>query len=268
MVVATSRPTVEAFFADMGHRSSSSVLVTPLPLSSTIVAEASDVCAAATVAVVDASIEPAEALAVCERMRVHGPELPILALFCCPHSATAAHLRPFLATGVSGFLDLNLSSEETLRALKSVVRGHGIFHLQLPEGSGATLSELFNGASPEELSDVDVGLLKLLALGQTDHEIGRTMYLSPHTVKHRIERLRRRARARNRVQLAAWGARQDALRTILLAVALTASGLALEHRREIASSALSVSAATALSAPLSSPSHPAALERVPAPTGA
>jgi len=48
-------------------------------------------------------------------------------------------------------------------------------------------------------------------LGLTDGEIGRQLYLSPHTVKHRIERLRRRAQARNRVQLAAWAAHQHAL---------------------------------------------------------
>jgi DNA-binding NarL/FixJ family response regulator len=38
----------------------------------------------------------------------------------------------------------------------------------------------------------------------TDHEIGGEMFLSHHTVKHRIERLRHRANARNRIQLAAW----------------------------------------------------------------
>jgi DNA-binding NarL/FixJ family response regulator len=51
-----------------------------------------------------------------------------------------------------------------------------------------------------------------VALGLTDHEIGRRLSLSHHTVKHRIDRLRRRVHAKNRVQLAAWAGRQDALR--------------------------------------------------------
>jgi DNA-binding NarL/FixJ family response regulator len=51
-----------------------------------------------------------------------------------------------------------------------------------------------------------------VAAGLTDHEIGRQLYLSHHTVKHRIDRLRRRVRARNRIQLAAWAGGQEALR--------------------------------------------------------
>jgi DNA-binding NarL/FixJ family response regulator len=215
IVVATSRPTVQAFFADMGRDGSNSILINALPLSAAAVADASDVADTASLAVVDVSVDRSEALAVCRELRAHRHDLPILALFCCPQSATAAHLRALLAEGVAGFLDLGLSSEETLRALTSVARGHGIFHLQLPDGSTGALSELFNGDGHRELSDLDIGLLKLLAAGQTDHEIGQSMYLSPHTVKHRIERLRRHAGARNRVQLAAWAARQDALRTVL-----------------------------------------------------
>jgi DNA-binding NarL/FixJ family response regulator len=225
IAVATSRPTVQAFFAAMGRDGSASVVITALPLGSVAVAEAADVWATASVAVVDA-VEPSEAVAVCRELRARRPDLPILALFCCPQSATAAHLRAFLAEGVGGFVDLQLSSEETLRALRCVARGNGVFHVQLPDGSSRALSELFNGDGEQELSELDIGLLKLLALGQTDHEIGRSMFLSRHTVKHRIERLRRRAGARNRVQLAAWAARQDALRTMLLAVVLTAFGAA------------------------------------------
>jgi DNA-binding NarL/FixJ family response regulator len=237
VVVATSRPTVQSFFAEMGRQSSSSIVLTALPLNLAVVAEASEVCAAADVAAVDASVEPTEALAVCRQLRVHRADLPILALFCCPHSATAAHLRPFLAEGLGGYMDLQLSSEETLRALKSVAQGQGVFHIQMPQGSSTTLSELFGGDGAGELSDLDIGLLKLLSLGKTDHEIGRSMYLSPHTVKHRIERLRRRAQARNRVQLAAWAARHDALRTLLLVAATAAAAGTLDGATEIASSA-------------------------------
>jgi DNA-binding NarL/FixJ family response regulator len=208
IVVATSRPTVQAFFADMGCDGSSSVMLTALPMSSAAVVEAVDACAAASVAVVDA-VEPGEALAVCRELHAHRQDLPILALFCCPQSATAAHLRAFLDRGVGGFLDLELSSEETLRALRCVASGHDVFHVQLPGGSSKALCQLFSRENERKLSDLDIELLKLLALGQTDHEIGRGLYLSPHTVKHRIERLRRRASARNRVQLAAWAVREQ-----------------------------------------------------------
>ena len=209
VVVATSRPTVRAFFDVLARSESRGVVVTVLPLHARAVAAASEALAAASVGVVDASIDPAEAVAACEAMRAHDADLPITAVFCCPHSATAADLRGLLAAGVGGLLDLQLSAEETVRVLRGVARGQGVFHLQLAAGSSTSLSELFASEPADTaLSDHDVGLLRLVALGLTDHEIGRKLYLSHHTVKHRIDRLRRRVNARNRVQLAAWAGGQ------------------------------------------------------------
>jgi len=101
-----------------------------------------------------------------------------------------------------------------LRVLRGVARGQGLFRLQLATGSSASLAELFAPeTAAETLSDTDSELLKLVALGLSDHEIGRQMYLSPHTIKHRIERVRRRLHMRNRIQLAAWAGREEALRS-------------------------------------------------------
>jgi DNA-binding NarL/FixJ family response regulator len=211
ILVAANRPAVRAFFADM-CRVDSSVLVTGMPLDSRAVVGAADALSTATVGVVDASVDPTEALEVFNEMRAQRPNLPIGVLFCCPHAAKAHRLRAFVAAGAGGFLDLRLSAEATLGALQGLARGRGVFHLQLAEGSSTALSEALGSAARPDLSDHDIGLLNLVKLGLTDGEIGRQMYLSPHTVKHRIERLRRRARARNRVQLAAWAAHQDTLR--------------------------------------------------------
>jgi DNA-binding NarL/FixJ family response regulator len=212
VVVVTSRPTVQALFANIAGRDNLRVLVTYLPLDARAVPSAHDQLVRAAVAVVDASTDASEAVLVCEALREEHRGLPITAVFCCAHAATAADLRALLAAGVGGLLDLQLSAEETLRVLQGVARGQGAFHLQLAPGSGTSLSALFaSEPAGEELSDHDLGLLRLVALGLTDHEIGRQLYLSHHTVKHRIDRLRRRVNARNRIQLAAWAGGQNAL---------------------------------------------------------
>jgi DNA-binding NarL/FixJ family response regulator len=213
VVVVTSRPTVHAFFAEIARLHEASATIALLPLDARAVSAASDGLTAASVAVVDASVECAEAVAVCVAIRAVRPRLPITAVFCCPHAATAADLRGLLAAGVEGLLDLQLSAADTLRVLRGVARGQGAFHLQLAAGSSTSLVELLvNERAGADLSDHDVGLLRLVAAGLTDHEIGRQLYLSHHTVKHRIDRLRRRVRARNRIQLAAWAGSQEALR--------------------------------------------------------
>jgi|tagenome__1003787_1003787.scaffolds.fasta_scaffold20909100_2 DNA-binding NarL/FixJ family response regulator len=209
VVVITSRSTVKALFAGMGGQAGQRVLVTFLPLDARAVTDAHEPLVNADVAVIDASTDPSEVVGVCEALHAQRPGLPITAVFCCAHAATATDLRALLAAGVGGLLDLQLSAEETIRVLRGVARGQGAFHLQLAAGSSTSLSTLFaSEPAGESLSDHDLGLLRLVALGLTDHEIGRQLYLSHHTVKHRIDRLRRRVNARNRIQLAAWAGQQ------------------------------------------------------------
>jgi DNA-binding NarL/FixJ family response regulator len=211
IAVAACRPAVREFFADL-RRQSPGIRVTGLPLDPTAIATSSDGFHAASVAVVDASIDEGLALEVLGEIRAQRPGLPIGVVFCCAHAAKAHSLRALVAAGAGGFLDLRLSSEETLGALRGLARGRGVFHLQLAEGSSTALSEALGGTAEIELTPADLALLDLLKRGMTDYEIGRVLFLSPHTVKHRIEKLRRRAQARNRVQLAAWAAYQDGVR--------------------------------------------------------
>jgi DNA-binding NarL/FixJ family response regulator len=214
IVAITGGPTVHAFFAELGRKQESLVQVTLLPLDPSAVEAALDTVATADVAVVDASVDRPDAIAVCETLRAMRRQLPISAVFCCPHSATSADLRVLLAAGVGALVDLQLSAAETLRVLRGVARGQGALHLQMAAGSSVSILQLLaDERAADELTDHDLGLLRLVAAGLSDHEIGRQLYLSPHTVKHRIDRLRRRVRARNRIQLAAWAGSQEVLRT-------------------------------------------------------
>ncbi len=235
VVAMSSRPAVHAFLADIGRQHEATVDVSLLPLDSVAVAAAFDAVSAAKVAVVDASVDTAEAIAVCATLRTIRAGLPISAVFCCPHSVTSADLRGLLAAGVEALVDLQLSAADTLRVLRGVARGQGAFHLQLAAGSSTSLAQLFSDdRKTESLTDHDLGLLRLVAAGLTDHEIGRQLYLSPHTVKHRIDRLRRRVRVRNRIQLAAWAGSHEALRIdpgeLRDAVAGSANGVPVERR--------------------------------------
>jgi two-component system response regulator DevR len=208
IVLFTGRPTVGTFFATMSGRKSSAVSTTTFDVSATAVEAASRAVSGASVAVVDASVDSAEALNVCVYMRTLHSDLRIGVLFCCPHAASSSSLRPFLDAGIGSFLDLQLSPEQTLAAVRAIARGEDVMRLHL---SAASCTALFANqpVAAEQLSDEDLALLRLLARGMTDHEIGDELCLSHHTVKHRIERLRRRQHARNRIQLAALAGRLE-----------------------------------------------------------
>lgn len=211
VAVFTSRPAVRALFSEIARDEPDALALRHAALEAPAVD--ADTVAAAGVAVVDASADRAEAIAVCEAIHALRPGLPISAVFCCAHSVTTAGLRELISAGVEGIVDLELSPADTVRVLRGVARGQGAFHLQFAAGPSSSLAELLSSRdAARELSDPDLGLLRMVAAGLTDHEIGRQLYLSHHTVKHRIDRLRRRVQARNRIQLAAWAGGLEALR--------------------------------------------------------
>jgi len=138
VVAFTSRPTVRALFSEIGRDERDTVSVCLAALESAAVDGAADALATAGVAVVDASADHAEAIAACEAIHARHPGLPISAVFCCAHSATAAGLRELIAAGVEGIVDLQLSSADTVRVLRGVARGQGAFHLQLAAGPSSS----------------------------------------------------------------------------------------------------------------------------------
>jgi DNA-binding NarL/FixJ family response regulator len=208
IVLVTGRPSVAALFASIGGRHAGAVRTTTLDVCASAVARASRAVMSASVVLIDASLDAAEALRVCHELRALRADLRIGILLCCPHAASPESLRPFLAAGIGSFLDLQLSSEQALAALRGIARGETVVRLQLSEESSTAL---FNASSTDEqLSPDELVLLRLVALGHTDSEIGGEMCLSHHTIKHRIERLRTRVHARNRTHLAAVAGRLDA----------------------------------------------------------
>jgi two-component system response regulator DevR len=214
IVLFTDRPSVGTFFDSLGGRRSSAVSTSTFEVRPSAVVRASQAVVAASVAVVDASCDSAEALELCVALRMVHAELRIGLLYCCQHASTPDSLRPFLDAGFGSFLDLQLSAEQTLGALRGIARGDNVMRLHLSEASSRALFGTQNDV--EQLSADDVTLLRLVALGMTDHEIGDEMCLSHHTIKHRIERMRRRQHARNRIQLAALAARMDSMRGVRL----------------------------------------------------
>ena len=213
IVLATARPSVATFFDSLGNRNSNGGTTTSAFDPGEIgLARVSRAVATASVAVVDASLDLLEALDVCQRLRAQRADLRMGILFCCPHAATAASLRPFLDAGICSFLDLQLSAEQTLAALRTIERGEDVVRLQLSEEASTAL--FGNQGRDDQLSSDDLMLMHLVALGLTDNEIGLEMCLSRHTIKHRIERLCRRQNARNRVQLAAIAGRLERARGV------------------------------------------------------
>jgi DNA-binding NarL/FixJ family response regulator len=198
LVIFSDRPAVLTFFGTLGAVSNVNSL--------SVAAAATQSLDKFTAAVVDVALDPSTGTAVCRELRSQRPDLPVAAVVCCPHAVTPWTLQELLSSGVNAVLDLEATAEEVRRALANIGDGGSVLHLQLRHDHGASLGELFLPGSNR--GETQRQLLKLVARGLTDQEIGGHLYLSPHTVKHQIDQLRRELRVRNRTELAAWAGRQ------------------------------------------------------------
>jgi DNA-binding NarL/FixJ family response regulator len=185
VALATSRPAVHAFLAGLPG-----VVLEPAEQ--------------ARVGVVDVVGGSAAAVGRCRELRADSPELPLVAILCCPRALSPWQLQTLLGEGVGSVLDLQLGPGETLRALERAASGGSVLDLQLWSEQRSLLRELFE-RRPANATDLRV--LELVSLGLPDHEIGRRLHLSPHTVKHHVESLRGKLGVRNRIELAAWAGR-------------------------------------------------------------
>jgi DNA-binding NarL/FixJ family response regulator len=196
LLLATARPAVHDFFAGLSFH------VGTVAVAAEVVTLAPEQVARATVAVVDVAPDPEAAMSLCSALRAQRPELPILGVVCCPQSLPAWTLRGLLDGGVHGLIDLRTRRDEAERAVVAAALGDVVLQLQLPRAATELLREIFAGRQGRR--ELQLQLLELVALGLPDHEIGRRLHLSPHTVKHQIEDLRTALRVRNRTELAAW----------------------------------------------------------------
>ena len=193
----SSRPALQAFFGTVAP----DLQLAPVDVEEARSRPLENIAAA----MVDVALDAGIGIAVCSELHRRRPELPVTAIVCCPHAVTPWTLRSLLSSGVSAVLDLEATRDEAARTLASVGRGASVLHLQLRRDNGELLRDLL---TPEDRpSASQVRLLQLVALGLPDREIGERLHLSPHTVKHQIEQLRREVGVRNRTELAAWAGR-------------------------------------------------------------
>jgi DNA-binding NarL/FixJ family response regulator len=157
------------------------------------------------VAVVDVAVDLVAALEFCRELEARRPGLPIAGLVCCPQALSPWDLQSLLTLGVTSLFDLSATSAEAARTIESTAQGSPVFQLHLQRGERGLLREILSAGEPSSMAKVE--LLQLVARGLPDHEIGRRLHMSPHTVKHHIEDLRDGLGARNRIELAAWAGR-------------------------------------------------------------
>jgi DNA-binding NarL/FixJ family response regulator len=152
----------------------------------------------------DVRLPDGSGVQACREIRTARPETRVV--FLTSYADEDAVLQTILA-GAYGFLLKEVSSEELLRAMKTVAAGRSILDPAVTQRvldrlkglSGATESQ-----KPDELSAQEERVLALVAEGKTNKEIAGLLQLSDKTVGHYLENIFQKLQVSRRSQAAVY----------------------------------------------------------------
>ena len=130
------------------------------------------------VAVLDLNMPGGSVLEAIPQLRDSTPETSIVVLTMQDDPAFA---RQALQSGAIGFVLKEAADEELLQAVRSAARGETYLNPRLGARIAAALPEATG--PPDDLSERELDVLRLIALGHTNAEIGERLYLSVRTVE-------------------------------------------------------------------------------------
>lgn len=141
---------------------------------------------------------------VLERLRTDLPEIRALVMTA---NESPESLLDAIAAGAAGYLSKRTTGEELRQA---VITTHGGGSVITPDLAGHLLREFSGNARGEGssarplLAARELEILRLVADGLTDNEIGKQLYISPRTVQNHLTRIREKTGLRRRAELARW----------------------------------------------------------------
>ena len=145
-------------------------------------------------------------IALLEKLRAELPEIRTLVVTA---SEKAEALLDAVAAGAAGYVTKRVSARELRHAVVTVYSGGSII---TPTLAGHLLREYSQVSRGEPmhvrplLGQREQEVLKLVAQGCTDREVGARLYISPRTVQNHLARIREKTGLRRRSELAAWAA--------------------------------------------------------------
>lgn len=117
--------------------------------------------------------------------------------------------EPFLAAmsaGASAYLNKQIEQRQLLQAIITVHGGGSVISPHLADCLVRDYATACKGEPQRILSERESELIRLVALGMTDLEIGSQLFISPRTVQSHLGNIREKLGVRRRAELARWAA--------------------------------------------------------------
>ncbi len=170
-----------------------------------VVAEAGDIGAARryvrghhpAVLVLDLNMPGGSSLEAIPEIRAEAPETQIVILTMQEEPAFA---RQALGAGASGYVLKEAADTELVEAVRRAAVGDTYLNPAL----GARIAREPPPGPPDDLSEREVEVLRLIALGHTNSEIAQQLYLSVRTVETHRSHIQQKLRVSSRAELVSY----------------------------------------------------------------
>jgi two-component system, NarL family, response regulator NreC len=147
-----------------------------------------------TVLVLDLNMPGGSSLEAIPRIRERSPETQIVVLTMQQEPAFARHA---LSAGAIGYVLKEAADDELVEAVRRAARGESYLNPRL----GARLAAEPPPGPPDDLSEREVDVLRLIALGHTNAEIAERLYLSVRTVETHRAHIQQKLNLSSRAEL-------------------------------------------------------------------
>jgi two-component system response regulator NreC len=149
-----------------------------------------------TVLVLDLNMPGGSSLEAIPRLREQAPDTAIVVLTMQDDPAFA---REALRSGALGFVLKEAADEELLEAVRLAAIGDTYLNPRL--GAQMATAPVEPSGPPDDLSEREVGVLRLIALGHTNSEIGDQLFLLTRTVETHRSHIQQKTRCATRAEL-------------------------------------------------------------------
>lgn len=106
-----------------------------------------------------------------------------------------------IQTGIQGYLLKDMPGDELVRAIRTILEGKSVLDPTVTEYALHWIESRKESESSKDVLDLrDVEILRLMAEGRTNQEIGKHLHLSENTIKVIINEIYRRLGVRGRVE--------------------------------------------------------------------
>ena len=121
------------------------------------------------------------------------------------------YVQAAFAAGASGYVLKEAADTEVVAAVREVARGNRYVNPQLGARLVAAAAEAERRAEEDPLSDREREVLRLLALGYTNHEVAQELYISVRTAETHRAHIMQKLRLHSRTELVRYALAQGLL---------------------------------------------------------